>query len=200
MSRKNSRNARKARSRPTRKPKKRILIVVEGDRQKSEQIYFETLAQLLRSRTAHTAIKVIPGRGEPRRVLDVCLTQSKKNDYDLICAVVDVDQHTTLEKVNIQARKVGICVAVTNAKFEQWLLWHVKDMLGTQNNIKTHLIDTKLLRGKNGKELSHTFPVENYPQAIKIAQQHWASMQFNRIGPSPSSAIPCLINYIRDNV
>ena len=125
MSRKNSRNARKARSRPTRKPKKRILIVVEGDRQKSEQIYFETLAQLLRSRTAHTAIKVIPGRGEPRRVLDVCLTQSKKNDYDLICAVVDVDQHTTLEKVNIQARKVGICVAVTNAKFEQWLLWHV---------------------------------------------------------------------------
>ncbi|MDK8364632.1 RloB family protein [Corynebacterium sp. UMB10119B.1] len=170
---------RKPKSRAKRKLKSRLLIVVEGDKGKSEQVYFQRLAQILRSNDVATDIKVVPSKGEPKRVLDTCENHLKSDNFDRAFLVVDCDQHTTLGDVLQLAQKSNISVAVTNPQFEQWLYWRLYDGGSDAKKMTDVLQKERYLTGRNAKELGVTFPVERYPEATARAKRHWTEMRPN---------------------
>lgn len=60
-----------------RQSRPRVLIIVEGDTGKSEQTYFQLLARELRSNKSAVDVKVIPGKGEPSKLLSKCLVEKE---------------------------------------------------------------------------------------------------------------------------
>lgn len=61
-----------------RRTRQKILLIVEGSAHKSEQTYFELLARELRSEKAAVDVKVIPGKGEPSKLLSKCLAEKER--------------------------------------------------------------------------------------------------------------------------
>lgn len=187
--------------RRTRKTRPKLLLIVEGSANKSEQSYFELLARELRSAKAVVDVKVIPGKGEPSKLLKRCLTEKDRNGdrYDYYCLVVDVDEHASLPNVLKQAERNGINVVVTNPKFELWLLLHVTDV-NTQlstSQIDKLMSELNLTAGKRGKELARKFPVRNYQEACQRGYNLWKNLAPGKIGPNPSTAIPWLVTAIK---
>lgn len=189
---------------PQRKPRQtrpRVLVIVEGDTGKSEQTYFQLLARELRSNKAAVDVKVIPGKGEPSKLLNKCLVEKGRHggEYEHFCLVVDADQHPRLEEVLREAPKQGIEVLVTNPQFELWLLWHALDQQGfiSGTEVADKVRQLGLTTGKNGKELARLFPVHSFQQAQRRARQIWPELRPNQIGPNPSSSIPWLIEAIQ---
>ncbi|WP_049351872.1 RloB family protein [Rothia mucilaginosa] len=200
-----SNNSRFARDkRPSRAPKKNILICVEGE--KTETDYFKLLGQYLKSKKTSVHFKVIPPKGtDPGSILKGCLTHKNKdsNKYESFFCVVDVDQHTNLEQALKEAEEKNILMVVTNIKFEVWLLWHMEDSPNgymsnsdINNQVKTISASRPFMIGKNNKEIHPKFPIGKYDIAIKKAQRNDPNMDFNRKGPNPSSAMPLLIDKI----
>lgn len=93
-----------------RRTRQKILVIVEGSAHKSEQTYFQLLARELRSEKAAVDVKVIPGEGEPSKLLSKCLAEKERHSglYDHYCLVVDVDQHAKLEGVLREAAKIRL--------------------------------------------------------------------------------------------
>lgn len=69
-----------------RRTRQKILVIVEGSAHKSEQTYFQLLARELRSEKAAVDVKVIPGEGEPSKLLSKCLAEKERHSglYDHI--------------------------------------------------------------------------------------------------------------------
>lgn len=187
-----------------RRTRQKILLIVEGSAHKSEQTYFELLARELRSEKAAVDVKVIPGKGEPSKLLSKCLAEKERHSglYDHYCLVVDVDQHARLQGVLDEAAENQISVVVTNPQFELWLLLHVSDCRReiSGSRLDDEVSKFNLTTGRNGKELSRNFPVSNYRDACKRARILWPEMAPGRIGPNPSSAIPWLINALENGI
>lgn len=190
--------------RAIRNPKKNILICVEGE--KTEAQYFDLLKLHLRPQKTSVHFKIINPKGtDPGSILRGCLNHKNKDSdkYESFFCVVDVDQHTNLEQALKEAEEKNILMVVTNIKFEVWLLWHMEDSPNgymsnsdINNQVKTISASRPFMIGKNNKELHAEFPIEKYDIAIKKAQQNDPNMEFNRIGPNPSSAMPLLIDKI----
>ncbi|VEI13741.1 RloB family protein [Trueperella bialowiezensis] len=201
--RKRGRNAYKPRSRPVRRKYRKVLVVVEGSKNKSEQAYFEQLNQELRQ-SASISIVVEAGEGEPSKVLRACQRktvqeQERTGDskpFDIRVLVVDVDEHAKLPSVLEQCEKEGIHALVTNPRFELWLLWHKEDYTraASAQDIDARVRRLKLVGGSGGKELGREFLITNYAEAIQRARRAWPELSPNHIGPDPSSAIPWLID------
>lgn len=187
--------------RKSRQSRPRVLIIVEGDTGKSEQTYFQLLARELRSNKSAVDVKVIPGKGEPSKLLSKCLVEKERHEeeYDHFCLVVDADEHAKLEEVLREAPGQGINVVVTNPQFELWLLWHVLDQHGFISGAEAadKAYKLGLTTGKNGKELARLFPVHSFQEAQQRARQVWPELRPNQIGSNPSSSIPWLIEAIQ---
>lgn len=190
--------------RKLRQTRPRVLIIVEGDTGKSEQMYFQLLARELRSNQAAVDVKIIPGKGEPSKLLNKCLVEKERREgeYDHYCLVVDVDEHAKLESAIGAASRHGVAVVVTNPQFELWLLWHVLDQQGfiTGDEAASKAREWGLTAGKNGKELARSFPVRNFHEAQRRARQAWPNLRPNQIGSNPSSSIPWLIDAIQSGI
>lgn len=193
------RSGRRALRRPhqpqTRKGKeerKRLLLVVEGSREKSEEAYFQLLNQELRSDFA-VDIRVIPGNGEPTRVLKEAEERVKKEDFDVVCLLMDVDTHAKLDEVLQECgRKIPpFHAVVTNPKFELWLLWHKEKRAGfiSSKELDKRVQKLGLVRGKDGKQLAPNFPIKDY----HIAMVNAVRVGDRQRGKNPSSGIPWLI-------
>ena len=196
--------SRRGKSVKLRRTRQKILLIVEGSAHKSEQTYFQLLARELRSENVAVDVKVIPGQGEPSKLLSKCLAEKERHSglYDHYCLVVDVDQHAKLEGVLREAAKNQISVVVTNPQFELWLLLHVSDCRReiSGSRLDDEVSKFNLTTGRNGKELSRNFPVSNYRDACKRARALWPEMAPGRIGPNPSSAIPWLIDALENGI
>ena len=195
---------RRGKSVKQRRTRQKILLIVEGSAHKSEQTYFQLLARELRSENAAVDVKVIPGQGEPSKLLSKCLAEKERHSglYDHYCLVVDVDQHAKLQGVLREAAENQISVVVTNPQFELWLLLHVSDCRREISGSRLNDVVSKfnLTTGRNGKELSRNFPMSNYRDACKRARALWPEMAPGRIGPNPSSAIPWLIDALENGI
>ena len=180
------------------------MLIVEGSAHKSEQTYFQLLARELRSENAAVDVKVIPGQGEPSKLLSKCLAEKERHSglYDHYCLVVDVDQHAKLQGVLREAAENQISVVVTNPQFELWLLLHVSDCRREISGSRLNDVVSKfnLTTGRNGKELSRNFPMSNYRDACKRARALWSEMAPGQVGPNPSSAIPWLIDALESGI
>lgn len=196
--------SRKGKPAKVRRTRQKILLIVQGSAHKSEQTYFELLARELRSENAAVDVKVIPGKGEPSKLLSKCLAEKERHSglYDHYCLVVDVDQHARLQGVLDEAAENQIRVVVNNPQFELWLLLHVSDCRReiSGSRLDDEVSKFKLTTGRNGKELSRNFPVSNYRDACKRARILWPEMAPGRIGPNPSSAIPWLIDALENGI
>ena len=113
------------RSRPSREPYDRVLIVCEGKR--TEPLYFEDLAAHFRLSTANV---VITGEGaDPRTVVRVAKKlrrdEARRGEkYDRVYCVFDRDEHMTFHQACDAARASGIRVARSWPCFEFWLRLH----------------------------------------------------------------------------
>ena len=193
------------RRRPPRQTKKRLLVVVEGDKDKSEQAYLQRLDQYLRPGGLTPSFKVVPAGGEPTRVLKKCLQYLEKDGYDLACLVVDRDKHQRLGEVIRQAKanKIGkkhfpIHVLVTNPQFELWLLWHVEDQRAfiSSSDLEKRVERANLVVGKSGKSLSPKFPIERFRDAVKRAEACSMAPEPWQMGTNPYSGLPWLVKVL----
>lgn len=185
------------RRRPQRRERKRILVVTEGLR--TEPQYLDRLQQCMRDANA-----VVKHRGvgkDPRDVVKKCIelrdaaSQAGKA-YDSCYCLVDVDEHGTLDMAIQMAQREGIHLLISNLKFEVWLIWHLKDLGGVRTShelddlVKNHglMVD---------KSISGAFPIQGVEDAVRRAYDADPYLAEGRVGPSPSSALPILIDAIK---
>lgn len=177
-------------SRQTIQPKKRYAVFTEGTVTESQ--YLEMLLKRLRPRHATFSIKPI-GK-DPSRVFTEYRKAERRGDFDRAILVIDVDQHQKLETVLRECRSsTTVDAIVTNPCFELWLLWHTTDRRGYTETREC----VRLARNHNlikDKHLSTKFPIANFAEAVKRAQQAWPTLTPNDKGPNPSSAMPWLID------
>lgn len=121
--------------------------------------------------------------GKARRHADAYLA------YDEVWAVVDVDDHTSLEAAIRRARETGIHLAVSRPCFEIWLLWHFQEFpSGLTSAAARDKIDEHLPR--YDKHLPESFPYGAYEtarlRARKADPRHDSP---NRKGSNPSTNV-----------
>lgn len=185
MGRRNTRKSRNAKQ-----LKIRYALFTEG--LVTERQYLELLRQYLRPRHATFSIKPI-GK-DPSRVFTEYLKAERRGDFDQAILVIDVDQHQKLDEVLRECQSsTTVDAVVTNPCFELWLLWHTTDRRAyTETRDCVRLARSSGLMGD--KDLTASFPIASFPEAVKRAQQAWPTIMPNEKGPNPSSAMPWLID------
>lgn len=135
----------------TRQPRRRLLVVCEGE--KTEPDYILGFERWVRN--ASVEIVIPPERGDPKVIVEIAKERSgraaaeaKKQgdsflDYDEVWCVFDRDDHERFHDARTMARDNGFQLALSNPCFELWLLLHFRDSPGPQH--RDHL--TRMLRG-----------------------------------------------------
>lgn len=176
-------------SRRQRQCKTRYAVFTEG--RVTELQYLEKLHQHIRPQ--HAEFKFIKIGKDPSAIFKRCLRILKNDNFDQGIIVVDVDQHERLEEMLVDCRRSsGVNALVSNPCFELWLLWHTTDRRGYTETRECVRLARNSLMGD--KDLTAKFPIANFPEAVKRAQQAWPTMTPNDKGPNPSSAMPWLID------
>lgn len=180
---------------------RRILVVTEGE--ETEPQYVELLDTYLRSRESTTVVKRVGVGKDPLSVVRKCIELRKKamradpdKAYNECVALVDVDNHASLDEASLLARQESIMLVVSNLKFEVWLRWHAEDK---RSVLSTTQLDDRVrqLGLVKGKHLTPTFPIHKVHDAYAAARQADPKMSAGRRGPEPSSAMPLLVDLLR---
>ncbi|MEV6983706.1 RloB family protein [Sphaerisporangium sp. NPDC051017] len=197
MSGRRSRGSRDLRRRSdTKKEKPRILIVTEGAN--TEPQYFRGLIRDLQASGVEVYRLRVEGIGrDPERVVQKAVVISSEapagDEYEHVWCVVDVDDHATLEKALLAARRASIKVAISNPCFDVWLLWHFSEHRShvNQATLKRKLRDF----GIHDKNLPDDFPYANHTSAMARAEACGVSDGFE-IPANPSSSVGRLIRML----
>jgi hypothetical protein len=151
-SKRRGRMKQEARRRPFRTPKRRLLVVCEGEI--TEPQYFRGLERFLRDATL--SIEIPPERGEPKNLVEVAkkFNSAAVQDawrsgddnlrFDEVWCVFDRDDHERFNTACQMARDNLFKLAVSNPSFELWLLLHFQDNPGAQHRDRIE----QMLRGK----------------------------------------------------
>ena len=120
---------------PSRDPKRRILVVCEG--QVTEREYILKFRQAVRNQRVH--VEVAREHGVPltvvkeaQRLRDEAAGEAKSQGdqnlrYDEVWAVYDTDDHPNLKAARQHAERQDIKLAISNPCFELWALLHFQD-------------------------------------------------------------------------
>ncbi|HYO51384.1 RloB family protein [Archangium sp.] len=163
---------------PTREPKRRILIVCEG--QETERGYFKGFQHEVRNPRVH--VEVAGETGEPLQVVQVAVRRKdeaasearQQRDenlrWDEVWGVFDVDEHARLDAARQLARKNGIDLAISNPCFELWALLHFQEQ---QAHIERDKAKAALQRHLPGydKALDFARLHPGYSEAVRRAQR-----------------------------
>ncbi|GGO01517.1 hypothetical protein GCM10010116_02850 [Microbispora rosea subsp. aerata] len=190
-----------------RDPKKRILVICEGV--VTEVQYFNGVKDHFKALPVDIAHCDVDGWGrDPLSVVKEAVRRRDKARsaarrqrdaflaYDETWAVVDVDDHASLDEAIRMARGSGINLVISRPCFEIWLLWHYQDCPAA---LTTRDIQRKLAaRLPNyDKHLPADFPYRDHQRAERRARQadpdHTAP---NRKGRNPSTNVWLLVNGI----
>lgn len=191
---------------PWRPPRRRILIVCEGE--VTEPDYFNTFRRDLRNPLVEVEID---GRGGPPKTLVERAARRKRKaesearresdaylGYDEVWCVFDVDDHAHLAAAREQARRAGIQLAVSNPCFELWALLHFQAQTA---RIERKRAGERLRRHLPGYEKSLSFErlKPGYPQAVERAQHlDRCCDESGRPGDNPSTGVYRLTERIRE--
>ena len=120
MNRKNRSPSSIERAKPFKVPRRKILIVCEGEC--TEPIYFRGLCRKWRLGTV--SVKVIGKEcgSSPTEVVN--FAKSMKLAYKTTWCVMDVEQHPTLDQAIADAQASNLKIALSNPCFEYWYLLH----------------------------------------------------------------------------
>lgn len=114
--------------RPGRRPGRRVLIVCEGQ---TERSYFEGLRRVLQS--PGVQVELVDDAGSaPISVVDRALEERKfarrdREDFDSVWCIFDMDQHESFHRAINKADANGLNLAVSVVCFEFWVLLHYAD-------------------------------------------------------------------------
>ncbi|ODA33722.1 RloB family protein [Planctopirus hydrillae] len=140
MSRYRDRNKRPGRSKATRTPRQRILVVCEGG--VTEPSYLKRFQAFVKNQLVEIIYE--DGEGDPQFVVTTARdfktkaarrAQSENDsnlDFDRVWCVIDVDDHSRLDQARIMALDHGIELAISNPSFELWLLLHLRESPGSR--------------------------------------------------------------------
>lgn len=214
-----ARHKSRAHGRQRRQTRKRLLIIVEGQKGKSEHTYFQILQQHLRSQKTIADIKVVGAGGEPKKALRECIRRLTDDScFDFACLVIDHDNHGALDETIFEAKRkrvikkcpgnkkkkeeekyIPIYVVVTNPQFELWLLWHLRDQTAhiAPRELRRIVTESRIVTDRNEKCLSSKFPIHNVEDAISRANHASVKPAVWEKGENPYSGIPWLINLIK---
>jgi RloB-like protein len=165
---------------PTRDPKRRILVVCEG--QVTEREYLQNFKHAVRNPRAH--VQVAKEHGVPltvvqdaQRLRDEAATEAKRLQdqnlrYDEVWAVYDTDDHPHLPEARRLAEQQGIKLAISNPCFELWALLHFQDQRASIHRDK---VRPALQAHMPGYDKSLTFSPLNpkeaaYAEAVRRAK------------------------------
>lgn len=190
----------------TREPKRRILIVCEGE--KTEVQYIEGLARHLGA-SPRVDIDPVGLGGEPLHVVRWAIDERKSTDraaerakdinlrYDEVWCLVDVDEHERLHQALDTARSHGVGLVVSNPCFEIWLLYHFQPFVSAID--RGSLSKEKLRKHIPGytKTLPDDFPFDQHPVAMKHARSAAPEHDTPCVkGPNPSTNTWLLVRSI----
>lgn len=179
---------------------RRLLVVCEGVL--TEKQYVQGLHSHLRRGGITTTVRVVGVGKDPLHVVEKCIEvrnkeEAKSDIFDICVCLVDVDQHSTLDEACNVASKNNIQLLISNLKFEVWLRWHKEDKRSALTSIELdHLMDKLDLC--TDKRLNSNFPFHHVEQACSIAYQADKDLSACRKGPDPSSAMPILVNLLKN--
>ncbi|MBT3327545.1 MAG: RloB domain-containing protein [Gemmatimonadales bacterium] len=140
-SRKRRRSRRPARRRAIKEPKRRLLVVCEGERTEPE--YLRGFQRHVRNATVE--IEIPNERGDPKKLVEIAKERGdqarhdaarQRDDFlafDEVWCVFDRDEHTRFDDAVSMARDNGIELAVSNPCVELWLLLHFRDSPGARH-------------------------------------------------------------------
>ncbi|MCT9075096.1 RloB family protein [Streptomyces fulvoviolaceus] len=198
MSRRQLRGSQKiSKSKNKRSENIKILIAAEGVN--TEPQYFEKFSALIRAKAVQVvSVKPVGVGRDPLSVVNEAkrlrdLEDRGGDPFDAIWCVVDVDEHASLERACIEARRSRIEMAISSPCFEIWLLWHF-DNCTTWIDAATL---SKLLRkqGFSGKNMPDGFPYEKYPEAMTRASK-CEHVKAQHAPPNPHSSVGELISVL----
>jgi len=186
-----------ASQRPKRTEIRQILIACEGS--KTEPQYLDRLKEHLREveRRKHHSFKVIScSKTDPNGVVEAVIEARDRSskDIDEAWALVDVDQHQTLDAAARLAKTKKVRLTVSHPCFEIWLLWHYQDH--RRHDDAARLRDLLKSKGHSDKDIPKAFPIAEYPAAVRRAEPE--APRVGDTGPNPSTAMPHLIRSILD--
>jgi hypothetical protein len=168
----------------------------------TEPQYVERLNAYLRSRGSTAVVKPVSVGKDPLKVVQKCVeirdrASADGKDYDVCVCLVDVDQHATLRAACTLAARESVLLLVSNLKFEVWLRWHAEDK---RSALTTKQLDKLMaqLGLVEKKALPQNFPFHAVDEACRIARLADPGLQAGRAGPDPSSALPILVDLMRD--
>lgn len=135
------RDRRPARRLPSREPRRRLLVVCEGERTKPE--YLKGVRAMVRNPAVD--VQFHPQRGKPRKVVEMAKeareiaaerAKAEKDPFladDEVWGVFDRDDHERFFDAIQMAKANGLKLAVSNPCFELWLLLHFRESPGSRH-------------------------------------------------------------------
>lgn len=190
---------------PTRAPKRRILIVCEGE--KTEHQYFREFQHDVRNPRVH--VEVSRESGVPLIVVQIAVRLRAEADadaerlrdenmkWDDVWAVFDVDEHPRIPEATALASANSVQLAISNPCFELWALLHFCEQ---QGRLERHEAQSKLgefLSGY-GKELDYDKMRKGYPDAVKRASElDRLAQRTDHPGGNPTTGVYRLTEQIR---
>lgn len=154
-SRRRNRSRRPGRRTATREPKRRLLVVCEGER--TEPDYIRGFQRHVRNATVE--IEIPDERGDPKKLVEIAKqrgeqarrdAQRQRDEFlafDELWCVFDRDEHTRFNDAVSMARGNGIELAVSNPCVELWLLLHFRDSPGARHRRDMQRLLREYLRG-----------------------------------------------------
>lgn len=195
---------------PTRTPKRRILVVCEG--QVTEPEYIRSFQHAARNQRVH--VEVAKEHGVPltvvqeaQRLRDEAVLEAKRLKdqnlrYDEVWAVYDTDDHPHLPEAHLLAEREDIKLAISNPCFELWVLLHFQDQSASIHRDK---VRAALQAHMPGYDKSLTFsplsPKEAaYAEAVRRAKAlDAAAEEHGAPGRNPTTRVDLLTESIRSD-
>ena len=157
-------------------PRKRILIVCEGE--KTEPGYLKTLR--IEEKIHLLEIEVVEAAGVPKTLVECAVSKKREAEragrrdptmkYDEVWCIFDVDAHPNLPEALQQARDNGVHVALSNPCFELWVLLHFQeqtawiDRHSAQSACRGHIPGLR-------KDISYVDLKDRYQEAVGRARR-----------------------------
>ncbi len=167
-----------ARRPPFLRPKKRLLVLCEGEN--TERQYIEGFAKKHRESLVH--VKIADETGVPKTLVqeakrlrknaaDAAARERDKNLlFDQVWCVFDLDEHPDVPAAMTMAQANKIEIALSIPCFELWLVLHFRDSPGMIHRHAAQSMLKKFISGYN-KSVDYEYCHDGYPDAVKRAER-----------------------------
>ncbi len=173
------RKRRPPRSAPFLEPRRRILIVCEGEI--TEPQYFENFRRWCRNPRVEVRIEgpagvpfsLVMAARDLKRAAEA-RAKAEGDDhlrYDEVWCVFDVDEHPRVAEARSMASDNGLKLAMSNPCFELWLLLHLRENPGAQHRHKIQDMLVDLTPRVAEKHLDFERLIVGYDIAFKRAER-----------------------------